>query len=220
LSGKYGVAEGRISGVDGGVREEPTIELWILPAGATPPKPRPEFASSDMVQCYPLSVQGPIYQLSRTLPIEFSVAFGLGSPNKSVNYKWKVSSGKIVSGQGTNSIHVDVSDARQKDITATVEVEGLPLDCNEKESATTTVGVLPYKLFEFEENHPEALDARLDLLGSLLNKESSLYAFIVVYGGRLGKRRYAAWRAGVATDYLINVRGILSERFSVTQGGY
>ena len=36
-----GVATWRIEFVDGGFREEPAVELWLTPAGATPPKPEP-----------------------------------------------------------------------------------------------------------------------------------------------------------------------------------
>ena len=35
----------RVVTVDGGYREEPTTELWIVPAGATPPQPTPTVAA-------------------------------------------------------------------------------------------------------------------------------------------------------------------------------
>lgn len=40
-----GVGSWRIEFVDGGFREEPTVELWLTPAGAIPPKPEPTLPS-------------------------------------------------------------------------------------------------------------------------------------------------------------------------------
>ncbi len=40
-----GIGSWRIELVDGGFREEPTVELWLTPAGARPPKPEPTVTS-------------------------------------------------------------------------------------------------------------------------------------------------------------------------------
>lgn len=40
-----GIAATRVVTVDGGYREEPITELWIVPAGATPPAPTPTVAA-------------------------------------------------------------------------------------------------------------------------------------------------------------------------------
>src|SRR5205085_12158455 len=53
---QHGIKESRLIGVDGGIREDTTVELWILPHSATPPRPRPEFQSKDVVYCYPVSI--------------------------------------------------------------------------------------------------------------------------------------------------------------------
>jgi hypothetical protein len=34
---------GRITTIGGGYRDEPTMELWVVPEGAEPPKPRPTY---------------------------------------------------------------------------------------------------------------------------------------------------------------------------------
>ena len=101
-----------------------------------------------------------------------------------------------------------------------MEVEGLSPDCNEKGSTTTIVDVVPYRLFEFEEKYSEDLQARLDLLALILEKQPSLTAFIIVYGGRLGTRGYSRFRSDAAKDYLVNARGMVPERFTISQGGY
>ena len=39
----------RVSGVDGGYREEPLLEFWIVPVGVDPPRPQPTIKRSDIV---------------------------------------------------------------------------------------------------------------------------------------------------------------------------
>lgn len=41
LTKKRGLDPGRVMAVDGGYREEPGVELWIVPSGAEPPKASP-----------------------------------------------------------------------------------------------------------------------------------------------------------------------------------
>lgn len=220
LAHRYGVKETRLVCRDGGVREAATLELWILPALVTPPNPRPEFQASERVNCYPFRVSGDGYVSRRDEPLKFSAVFSLGNPDRLLTYVWTVSAGKIVAGQGQDSITVDVTRTREKQVTAEVEARGLPSDCQVRASSTTVVGVVPYKLSEFEENYSEALQANLHNLTVFLQKEPSLHGHIIVYGGRIGTRGHAGLRGERASDYLTNMRGIQSERFTVVEGGY
>lgn len=220
LAHHYGVKENRLTCIDGGVREAATLELWIMAPQATPPSPRPEFQASEIVNCYPVRASGDGYVLSRDSPLRFSAAFSLGNPDMPVTYSWTVSAGRILSGQGQDSIVVDVREANEKQVTAEVEVKGLPTDCQVRASYTTVVGVVPYKLSEFEENYSEALQANLDNLTVFLQREPSLYGYIIVYGGRIGRRAYAGMRAQRAKYYLTEMRGVSVDRFMVVEGGY
>jgi hypothetical protein len=220
LAHHYDVKESRLICINGGVREAATLELWILPPQASPPNPRPEFQESEIVNCYPIRASGDGYVLRRDSPLKFSAAFSLGNPDIPVTYLWTVTAGKIVAGQGQDSIIVDVREAKEKQVTAEVEVKGLPTDCQLRASYTTVVGVVPYKLSEFEENYSEALQANLDNLTVFLQKESSLQDYIIVYGGRIGRRGYAGLRAERAKYYLTEVRGMPLGRFAILEGGY
>jgi hypothetical protein len=40
----------RVLGIDGGFREEPLFEFWLVPVGADPPRPTPTLRRSDIVQ--------------------------------------------------------------------------------------------------------------------------------------------------------------------------
>lgn len=220
LAHRYGVEERRLICIDGGVREKAAVELWILPRGASPPRPRPEFRPGDIVHCYPVRASGDGYILRRDAPLKFSVGFSLERPPTRVTYLWSVSSGKIINGQGQDTITVDVSEATEKEVTAEVEVKGLSPECSERASYTTIVGVAPYKLSEFEENYSEALQISLDNLAMILQKEPSLEGYIIVYGGRIGRRGYAKARSERARYYLTETRGVQADRFAIVEGGY
>lgn len=44
-----GISARRIAGVDGGFREEPLFDFWIVPIGAEPPRPTPTVKRSEIV---------------------------------------------------------------------------------------------------------------------------------------------------------------------------
>ena len=49
--------------------------------------------------------------------------------NEELSYNWSVSNGEIIEGQGTSSLKIRISDPG-KGVTATVEVNGLKVDCD------------------------------------------------------------------------------------------
>lgn len=48
LTGQRGIDKSRIVVLNGGYREQDCVELWIVPAGATPPQPRPTVQAGDI----------------------------------------------------------------------------------------------------------------------------------------------------------------------------
>ena len=63
----------------------------------------------------------------------------------SVTYNWSVSKGTITSGQGTSVITVDPGDEAGS-CTATVEIGGLPKECNRTASSTVDISPAPEKI--------------------------------------------------------------------------
>jgi len=55
--------------------------------------------------------------------------------NEELSYNWSVSNSEIVEGQGTSSLKIRISDP-SKGITATVEVNGLKVDCDRAASCS------------------------------------------------------------------------------------
>jgi len=79
----------------------------------------------------------PIFQVecSDTEPAGKAIVFrvpGLYGPRPlgKVSYRWKVSAGRIIKGQGTNTIVVDTRDVNAESITGGVKVGGFPQDCS------------------------------------------------------------------------------------------
>jgi hypothetical protein len=58
--------------------------------------------------------------------------------NRYVEYCWTLSKGKILLGQGTDSITVDGSSTDMRAITATVDVRGFDSECQTKASCSTS----------------------------------------------------------------------------------
>ena len=71
--------------------------------------------------------------------IDFRVTVQIGVPATKVNFKWKVSGGKITKGQGTEEITVKSKRHKGELVTATVEVFPVPKGCNSTASCSTTI---------------------------------------------------------------------------------
>jgi len=72
-------------------------------------------------------------------PVSFSAYVQLGTPVTPLTYTWTVTGGRIVEGQGTDTIKTDSKGLRGKSITATVELGGIDPSCNRSASCTTLV---------------------------------------------------------------------------------
>jgi len=68
----------------------------------------------------------------------YVVKLRVDGANQKLTFKWSVSSGEIVGGQGTTAVKIHITDL-SKGITATVEVGGLPYGCENIASCSFTV---------------------------------------------------------------------------------
>jgi hypothetical protein len=71
--------------------------------------------------------------------IKFNANLSAGVPATKVSFKWIVSGGNIIQGQGTEEITVKSKRRKGKTVTATVEVLGIPKICPGKASCSTTL---------------------------------------------------------------------------------
>jgi K319L-like, PKD domain len=70
--------------------------------------------------------------------ITFEASVAGGDPETKPNYNWSVTAGKIISGQGTSKITVDISDLGFRSITATVLLGGTHPACTISQASCTS----------------------------------------------------------------------------------
>ncbi len=87
-----------------------------------------DFAQSETSSCPKIDVSGGGFVKSGE-PMSFTVNISEDAKPVNLEYIWTVSKGKIVNGQGSQTITVDTAGLQDTGITATVEIKGLPQNC-------------------------------------------------------------------------------------------
>jgi hypothetical protein len=139
-------------------------------------------------------------------------------------YRWEVSSGTIVSGQGTPAITVDTVGLGAVVVTARVSVGGLSQACPTE--ASRSVSILPpgvvcdlafdqYGDIRFEDEK-----ARLDNFAIQLLNYKGATGYIFAYAGKQTYEGEAAERLLRAKNYLVKVRDMDPARIITIDGGY
>lgn len=142
----------------------------------------------------------------------FTATIRGGSPGITPSYNWTVSAGKITSGQGTPSITVDTTGLAGQTVTADLEVGGYGMRC--PASCATSIPIMnkPRKFDEYYDIARNDEKARLDNYAIQLQSEPGSQAYIIVYPSRRARPNDAQARAQRIIDYLVNSRGIDSNR--------
>jgi hypothetical protein len=214
----YNIPRQQIILINGGYREYATLEFWIVPQNAQPPEPTPSVDKTEIVICPEIRVASDGFRHDRTQPLKFSVAIKGAEPNAKLNLEWNASAGKIIEGQGTNQIKIDLSQTDAKKITASVQVKGLAPECSNHSYATTEVGNFPYKFADFQYNY-SYMAAVLDGLMSALSYEPEFRGYIIIYGRRVGNSREVARTIHEIQKYF-NYRRFDPNRVTVVDGGF
>ena len=212
-----------INVVNGGFREVAATELWIVPPGAQPPCPTPTVKEEDVAYCPYVRIEGVPYEPPPVGSITFKASLSVNREIVKPRYVWKVSTGEIVAGQGTDSITVAVPANSKGEVVARVTMEGFSLECPAQSTtatARTAFGVKHVLLDEFGDINEEDEKARLDHLAITLQEDPRLQVHIVFYGGRSSPPQEALRRAERAKDYMVNTRGMPADRVLTANGGY
>jgi hypothetical protein len=119
-------------------------------------------------------------------PMKFVATLSGKTDNLTLEYEWKVSAGTITSGQGTCSISVDTTGlANGTNITAEVEVKGLPKCCPNTASKTGSVIVTRItsdRFDDFGKLPNDEVRARMDALFVALGNQPNAQAYLIDYG--------------------------------------
>jgi hypothetical protein len=218
----FPVSPKRIINIRGGLRERQMVEFFIVPKGATPPVPTPTFVASKAVRCPCLGATiAPTFVFENTRsPLKFYIYFNSDEFKEKPIFKWSVSAGEIIRGQGTTSIMVERPFSEYKSITATVEVEGFSNECKLRHSVSSPeeLSSLPLKVDEFGNDNCENELARLNSLRAGLDSDSLAHGYIIIYGGKYGRRNEV--KAKIA-KVKANLRSILLlNRIKFIDGGF
>lgn len=209
--------------IEGGYRQVATTELWIVPRGAQPPIATPTFKPEDVAYCPFVRVDSLPYVPKTNGSIEFKAAVSVNDSKVQPVFDWKVSQGKIVRGQGTDTIAVDLPADASGEVIAKVDLSGYSLECPVESTTAiskTAIGVSHFKFDEFGNIHNGDAKARLDALTITLQNDPNLQVHVVIYGGRFGSSSEVSRRQIFIRDYLIESRGIAGERIILVNGGY
>lgn len=212
-----------VNWANGGFREEATTELWVVPPGAQPPCPTPTVRPEDVAYCPHVWVRGGTYVPRPSGPLSFKASVSVNAKRVSPTFAWTVSQGRIIEGQGTDTIAVELPEGASGEVLARVELQGYSLECPVGSSAAyakTTVGVPRLKFDEFGDIRQGDTKARLDNLAIEMQNNPTLQVHLVVYGGRNGPRGQAARRALQLKTYLTDTRSIEAARVFTVEGGF
>jgi hypothetical protein len=102
-----------------GLLEE--AEFYLVPAGTNLPR-RIERIVEPPCCCSEISIDGRNEIESGSQKVRYSLVLPMRSKRVTANPNWVVSSGKIISGQGTDSIEVDLTGSLEKKISVEVSI--------------------------------------------------------------------------------------------------
>lgn len=176
------------------------------------PPPPPEAPT-----CPTVSVTCPD-SATENVPVTFSSTVTGGTGTIRPVYNWTVSAGRIISGQGTESISVDTAGLAGETIRATLDVGGYGMPCPASCTVSIPIEMKPRKFDEYYDIARNDEKARLDNYAIQLQNEPGSQGYIIVYPSRKAKENEAQARATRISDYLTNSRGIDASRFNITMG--
>jgi hypothetical protein len=148
----------------------------------------PAFAQTTDPDCPSISVIGPSHGVPLGKPIKFVADIGKGVEKYDVQYFREISSGKLVSGQGTKTIVV--LEEQGENVTAALEVKGLPRKCLFTAYETSIPHDPPYPILtdKFDSFGGSGTKARLD--NFFIELQNDKYAEgIIVFGNDSGLLR-------------------------------
>ncbi len=143
-----------------------------------------------------------------------------------VNYRWNVSGGTIIDGQGTSSITVSTVGMGGKSITAFLDVtdDVYGSTCFQKNEARTYVKPPPeppepFLCDLFESKSPDDDKARFDNCVLKFNATPNSQIYVIIYQGT-AKGSISVDRVAKRTlDYFVKNRGISPSSIVLTRGG-
>ena len=155
-------------------------------------------------------------------PLVFKVKVIGKLPTATPEFRWRLSAGTIIKGEGTEQITVDIAGLAGQVLTATAELTAPPSGCKNVASITTSITppsptVCPFDQYgdiKFKDEQ-----ARLDNFAIQILNFPSSRGLILLYAGEKTFKGEAAHRLQRARSYL-NFRGLDSTRIITVNCGF
>ncbi len=153
-------------------------------------------------------------------PLTFTSRYSGGTPAIAPTYKWTVSAGTIIEGQGTNTITVNTDGLAGQTVRASLSMPGYgTLTCAADCGVSIPVPrIVSRKFDEFPDIQRNDEKARLDNLVIELQNDPRATAYVVIYPGRESKRGDVQHHASRIVEYMVNSRGIDQHRIVTLVG--
>ncbi len=148
-------------------------------------------------------------------PVIFTALLGDGIEKYDVKYKWSVNGGTILEGQGTTRIKVLWQDFCDKNVTATLEVIGLPSNCPSMNSETGSVSdcfTRPIQLDEYGKLSFIKEKIKLNTFTNEFTKRENSNIYFLIYLTNKQKRSEINLRTVKIQKYLIETQKIAKDR--------
>jgi hypothetical protein len=155
--------------------------------------------------------------------LTFTATISGGDPRAVPVFSWTVSEGRIVQGQGTSSIRVDLTNVNARGPTGSVTVSGFDSACPATASCSMLIehwDLSPTKFDSFGALPRNNEAVRLNAYAFQLQNQPGTRAYILAYGGRRGRAGEAGKLAARSRKYLVEARGINAERVVTLDAGY
>lgn len=158
-------------------------------------------------------------QIAVDQPLTFRSTITGGTANVRPEYNWTVSAGRIIEGQGTNSITVDTTGLAGQTVTASLSMDGYNLDCSAVCSVGIPIPIPPSRKFdEFPDIARNDEKARLDNYAIELQNDPTATAYVIVYPGQRSRTGDVQRHTNRIVEYLVNTRGIDGGRIMTITG--
>jgi hypothetical protein len=195
------------NGVDGECHAFSSVSVLVSPCPVIPPV------------CPTIEIVCPT-NVGLDQPLTFTSRANGGTPSIPAIYKWTVSAGSIIEGQGTNTIKVETSGLAGQTVRAYLTMPGYgTLNCSADCGVSIPVPRITSRKFdEFPDIQRNDEKARLDNFVIELQNDPSATAYVVIYPGRAGKRGDVQHHASRIVDYMVNSRGIDQSRIVTLVG--
>jgi hypothetical protein len=200
------------------------IATFLQPTAseAQTPTPRPSpFESDAMLRLCPTSLVSSPDSVNEGTSFFAAVNVSGGEKSVTPTYRWTISTGTILKGQGTTTIEVGTTGLGTQTITVTVDVRGYNPNCSTSASASAYVVKRPEarKFDEFGLLAKKDSNLRLDKFAIELMNDPGSQGYILGYGSRTSAVGTGRQTAEAAKTYLVDVRNVGNSLITV-DGGY